>query len=314
MKKIRQMRGITRAVTGGLMITLLSVTVLAAVAQAKATTSVEGNCLAKSAAETVYPAASIDVSGLVTVTWVDNCTNVDYYVLERSADNGATWTVAATNIAPNTVTPSGGAPEQDMTVTDTPPCSDTGVTYLYRAVAVHKPGNAAAKVSISGNSNSVAAIACGGGGGATGGTCTQLTTAKTIGFWSNKNGQALETAADLTFLNGLNLVDASGTHKTFASKSDLKNWLLSATATNMSYMLSAQLAALELNARHGLVNTASVVCEDTAGRTIGTIMSDANTMLGADGHAVAGDQPNRTDQDAIKTLIDEINNDLVTVQ
>ena len=34
------------------------------------------------------------------------------------------------------------------------------------------------------------------------------------------------------------------------NKTALHDWLLNANATNMAYMLSAQLAAMELNVRH----------------------------------------------------------------
>src|SRR5205823_2315436 len=74
----------------------------------------------------------------------------------------------------------------------------------------------------------------------------------TLGFWSNKNGQALITGADLCVLNGLHLVNASGatfdpvagcpsptSAQVSAGKTALANWLLSASATNMAYMLSA---------------------------------------------------------------------------
>jgi hypothetical protein len=87
----------------------------------------------------------------------------------------------------------------------------------------------------------------------------------TLGFWSNKNGQKLETAADFTFLsNSLCLVNASGGHQTFSTtlataKTQLNTWLLNATATNMAYMLSAQLATMELNVRHGFVSGSALV-------------------------------------------------------
>jgi hypothetical protein len=75
----------------------------------------------------------------------------------------------------------------------------------------------------------------------------------TLGFWTNRNGQnILEANATthsqwVTLLNspcgsGPVLRNADGTLHTFSTYSDLKTWLNNATATNMAYMLSAQLA------------------------------------------------------------------------
>jgi hypothetical protein len=79
----------------------------------------------------------------------------------------------------------------------------------------------------------------------------------TIGFWTNKNGQAVLQSHDpawRTLINGLHLRTASGgsfTVSTTASFStaftSFATWMSGANATNMAYMLSAQLAAMELN-------------------------------------------------------------------
>jgi hypothetical protein len=85
----------------------------------------------------------------------------------------------------------------------------------------------------------------------------------TLGFWSNKNGQSLERASDFNLLSALCLVNANGVHQTWpadttahlaTAKTNFSSWLLSATATNMAYMLSAQLAAMELNVSHNGVS------------------------------------------------------------
>jgi hypothetical protein len=67
---------------------------------------------------------------------------------------------------------------------------------------------------------------------------------KTLGFWSNKNGQALFGADDLAEMVALNLRNADGSHFNPASYASFRTWILSATATNMANMLSAQLAAM----------------------------------------------------------------------
>jgi hypothetical protein len=87
---------------------------------------------------------------------------------------------------------------------------------------------------------------------------------KTIGFWSNKNGQALITQADIDALNALHLRNAAGVDQNWTGslaqqKSALKSFLLGASATNMANMLSAQLAATVLNARHGNFGTSTEI-------------------------------------------------------
>src|ERR1700675_2564536 len=77
------------------------------------------------------------------------------------------------------------------------------------------------------------------------------TGALTLGYWSNKNGQKIETAADFTLLTSLNLRTATGGNQDFTgnlaqNKTTLNTFLLGANATNMANMLSAQLAAMEL--------------------------------------------------------------------
>ncbi len=150
----------------------------------------------------------------------------------------------------------------------------------------------------------------------------------TLGFWSNKNGQRIETQADLTFLSGLCLVDAPGLHQTFGSQAFLSSWLLNANAVNMAYMLSAQLAAMELNVRHpGVTGSALVYGGDCvkayqqSGQlpgsngfiTINALMTAANNALCADGYTPSGD-PNRAYQECLKTTLDNGNNNLNFVQ
>jgi len=90
----------------------------------------------------------------------------------------------------------------------------------------------------------------------------------TLGFWSNKNGQQKLQANDpawRTLLNGLNLRNANGTPYTvpggsFSSAySNFRTWLLNATAVNMAYMLSAQLAANELDSAYNNLNPATAI-------------------------------------------------------
>ena len=96
--------------------------------------------------------------------------------------------------------------------------------------------------------------------------CTSPSGGLTLGFWSNKNGNKLLTGnangtgttllpAVVTLLNSCQLVNANGTIHTFTnSYSAFRTWLLGATATNMAYMLSAQLVALKLDVNFGFVD------------------------------------------------------------
>lgn len=152
----------------------------------------------------------------------------------------------------------------------------------------------------------------------------------TLGFWSNRNGQRLETSGDFTALNAMCLRNANGTIKTFTGslaqqQLQLHDWLLGANATNMANMLSAQLVAMKLNVRHGFVSGAALVYAGSCGNTgvngafitINDLMtaavSDPTCGLCADGNTPAGD-PCRATQECWKTTLDNANNNLNFVQ
>jgi hypothetical protein len=149
----------------------------------------------------------------------------------------------------------------------------------------------------------------------------------TLGFWSNKNGQKLENAADFTALTALNLRTATGANQDFTSptlktnQTNLNTFLLGATATNMANMLSAQLAAMTLNVRHAFVNGAAIVSAPGCGNTglnnqfitINDLMAAADAALLADGNTPAGD-PNRVTQECLKNALDDANNNKNFVQ
>ena len=137
----------------------------------------------------------------------------------------------------------------------------------------------------------------------------------TIGFWSNKNGQALETADDFAALTALHLRDANGGDRDFTAaldqnKADYNVWLLDANANNMAYMLSAQLSATTLNVRHGITNP-NVLVDGT--RTVSDLLAYADSLLAANGNTVA-DSADRTEQGRVKDILDRINNGRSFVQ
>jgi hypothetical protein len=153
----------------------------------------------------------------------------------------------------------------------------------------------------------------------------------TLGFWSNKNGQALENATDFAGLTALNLARANGSAADFtgslsANKTALNSFLLSATATNMANMLSAQLAAMYLNVAHAKVDGSATLYVGVAPAgcavpvvngeiTVSALISDANSLLGAAGGniTIASGQA-RTCEEFDKTSLDNANNNLNFVQ
>jgi hypothetical protein len=153
----------------------------------------------------------------------------------------------------------------------------------------------------------------------------------TLGYWSNKNGQAVmnddgSLAPELALLSGLCLVNANGSSFDPATYDQFRTWLLSANAVNMAYMLSAQLAAMELNVEansnhNGFVNGSSLVYAPGCGNTgpnnnfitINDLMSAANSALCADGNTTAGN-PKRASQECLKNALDDANNNKIFVQ
>jgi hypothetical protein len=148
---------------------------------------------------------------------------------------------------------------------------------------------------------------------------------KTLGFWSNKNGQAAintKVPGGLAYLNGLHLRNAAGGLVVpFGSYTIFRTWILGATATNMSYMLSAQLAAMELNVGAGFVSGGSIVYAGTCGNTgidskfisIGDLMSTADGQLTLHPTALAGDSW-RSYEECLKNALDNANNNTNFVQ
>lgn len=145
-------------------------------------------------------------------------------------------------------------------------------------------------------------LALGGGGG------------HTLGFWSNKNGQATmgdggSDAPELAMLNALNLKDANGADVTFANYKAFRTWLLNGTATNMKYMLSVQLAAMSLNVEAGFVSGTATIYAPGLGAggtdfiSINSLMSQANTAL-------ADPSATRPVLEGLKNALDGANNNL----
>jgi len=128
---------------------------------------------------------------------------------------------------------------------------------------------------------------------------------------------------DFQMLTNLNLRNANGSAFDPPSQTQFRTWLLNATATNMAYMLSAQLAARELNvyntslANHvdanALIFAQGTTSANIAGfATVGAVMAQANTELGLHGSTLSG-SPYRTYQEALKNALDKANNNLTFI-
>jgi sugar lactone lactonase YvrE len=141
-------------------------------------------------------------------------------------------------------------------------------------------------------------------------------TGRTIGFWASKRSTI--SLGDLAFLRSRNLKGYNGDDFDPVTVRSFQDWLSAANATNMAYMLSAQLAAMELNVRllgqdptqflfTGTVYSACSV-GFPQGLTIATLMSAANSDLGMAGHnlTLSGSQY-RSCQEAMKNVLDDAN-------
>jgi hypothetical protein len=157
-----------------------------------------------------------------------------------------------------------------------------------------------------------------------GNVCTGAGGGLTIGFWSNPNGKKLYGADDQALLVGLNLVQNTkkGTGIPFdpTGYASYQSWLLKADATNMAYMLSAQLSAMKLNVYNGKVDSNALIyapgtkSANSAGfATVQEVMDEANAELGLDPTTVAAG-PERTYQESLMKALDRANNNQTFVQ
>ena len=147
----------------------------------------------------------------------------------------------------------------------------------------------------------------------------------TLGFWSNKNGEAIikgndNYVGDFTFLNTLNLKNYNGanfdilpvTGGANAYKNTFRAWLLNGNAVNMAYMLSVQLSATSLDVRHNFLSDSQVVDATSLGLgyvTIGSVRNAANTELNLlGGNITFTGNPLRADEEILKDFLDAVNN------
>jgi len=148
---------------------------------------------------------------------------------------------------------------------------------------------------------------------------------KTLGFWSNKNGAKIfNTEGGLVIVNALPLVNGAGAYvPDFLDHGAFKSWILSATATNMAYMLSAQLAAMKLNATIGDVDGGAYLLAGACGNTgidnkfitVNDLIAAAVAQLLAHPYTTSDSDPvNRPIQECLKDALDDGNNNKNFVQ
>jgi hypothetical protein len=152
----------------------------------------------------------------------------------------------------------------------------------------------------------------------------------TLGYYGNQNGQydltgsrtgptlkpAITACVFGPLANGTNsvLVDGSGNYKTvafFATYANVKSYLLGASATNMAYMLSAQLLTTEFNVCLGKVNATksiyvpAVTLPGTNTHLSSTLQNALSTNNGASSWLqVSGVTPNPAGVAKIQTILD----------
>jgi hypothetical protein len=153
-----------------------------------------------------------------------------------------------------------------------------------------------------------------------GNVCVGAGGGHTLGFWSNKNGLALVGGDDLAMLTALNLRNGAGASFDPANNAALKSWLLAGSATNMAYMLSVQLAAMELNVLNGFASGGALIYAPGATSanalgftTVDALMAEADASLATDNVTIASGAA-RAYQEALKTALDRGNNNLNFVQ
>ena len=141
----------------------------------------------------------------------------------------------------------------------------------------------------------------------------------TLGFWSNKNGEKVLQGKDPAWrelLNKSNLRQANGNLFTISggkfadAYKAFRTWILSATATNMSYMLSAQLAATQLDIAYNKLNGNDLVLDPKGNWvSINQVVSDAIAFLATHGNTTASG-PDRNLAEAYKNIFDHLNNNV----
>ena len=133
---------------------------------------------------------------------------------------------------------------------------------------------------------------------------------KTIGFWTNPNGEELIKGGHfLSLLPSLHVVDENGAPFATTDFDTYKDWMLGANAVNMAYMLSVQLVAMQFNVLAGNVDERCML-DTHPEMTVNRLMGQSITALTRDPYTPPGD-PNRPRQEMLKDLLDAANNNQI---
>lgn len=148
---------------------------------------------------------------------------------------------------------------------------------------------------------------------------------KGMGFWMSKNGRDVmmdygTMEPELQSLRTFYLRNADGSDFDPMTYDQFVNWLKKANASNMAYMLSAQLAVLYLNYEAGYIKWDSYLYTRGCGN-LGegnfshwySLYTQAFYSLWNYGYTPAGD-PQRSYQECLKNALDKANNNLSFVQ
>jgi uncharacterized repeat protein (TIGR01451 family) len=152
--------------------------------------------------------------------------------------------------------------------------------------------------------------------------CARIANGFTLGFWSNNNGRAVLCAHDQEWrniANASNLKKQNGTAYTVpllptncnTAQANFATWILAANATNMSYMLSAQLIATTYDVAYkGMLGTACVAGINGSPIKINSLIAAAVAFLGANPNTTASGAARNT-ATLYKNIFDGLNNNLV---
>jgi uncharacterized delta-60 repeat protein len=159
---------------------------------------------------------------------------------------------------------------------------------------------------------------------------TSTTGAQAVTFWDNRGNARLVTAADLSSLDALNLVNQGGAAFDPRSVAQLQAWLSTSPNATAAYQLAVQLAALGLNVLARNVQATDLVfaggllpyasADNIAGLTSGgfidvqNLMQAANAALGQVSPGAPAGDPNQAYELALAQVLQAANGNTDFVQ
>jgi hypothetical protein len=152
---------------------------------------------------------------------------------------------------------------------------------------------------------------------------SSTTGAQAVTFWDNKGNAKLITAADLSSLDALNLVNQGGAAFDPHAVAQLQAWLSVSPNATVAYQLAVQLAAMDLNVLTGYVQATDLVYAGSLLQYAGAygigglssggfidvqnLMNAANTVLGTVGPGAPANDPNALYELALTKVLQAAN-------